>query len=283
MVKQSFEEFVVANIEEEILWFRKVLTNDGLAKNTVDSYAWTVRNFLDVQNGIVSPQSLLSYKAQLIDKMAPQTVNNRMNGLNRYLIEKDINYHVRQIKLDNEQYNDKVISMQDYIYLKNRLLEDENYFDYFLVWAFGCTGARISELLQIKVEHIYDGIFHIYGKGLKPRTIFISNQFCTEMKEYLETIGKRSGFIFANKKGEPLSKAGVEARIRTLAYRYDLDPVVMHPHSFRHLFAKSFNNKNPNLVLLKDIMGHSSISTTALYCKPSMQEIIEEYNATVDW
>ncbi len=42
------------------------------------------------------------------------------------------------------------------------------------------TGARVSELIQFKVEHVRAGFFDIYSKGGKIRRLYIPNQLREE-------------------------------------------------------------------------------------------------------
>ena len=56
-----------------------------------------------------------------------------------------------------------------------------------------------------------------------------------------------------------------------------------HPHAFRHLFAIEFLKKNSNIALLADLMGHSSVSTTSVYLKLSMEEQMRQFNEASDW
>ena len=44
---------------------------------------------------------------------------------------------------------------------------------YFVVWYLAATGARVSELIQIKIEHIEIGYFDLYTKGGKLRRLYI--------------------------------------------------------------------------------------------------------------
>ena len=283
MKKQTFKTFKVNDIDRELQWFKKSLTDSGLAERTVDSYYYCIRNFLNRYQGYVSVNIVMQYKARLIEELAPKTVNVRINALNRYLFEKDINYRLKNVRIQDKQYVEDVISMSDYKYLKEQLKKDEDYTNYFLIWALGCTGARVSEIVQMKIEHVYDGQFEIYGKGLKSRVIFITSQFQKECIEWIESQNRTSGFLFLDNKGNPITKTKVETATKNLGKKYGINPEVMHPHSFRHLFAKSFNKKNPNLVLLKDIMGHTNIATTAIYCKPTLTELVTMYNEVVDW
>ena len=278
----TFEGFIIYDVPGEVQWYRDILMKAGLSKHSIESYSWALANFLKQYSGNMSPENLIEYKQSLIQGGEPQTVNARISGLNRYLKEKDIEYRLAQVKIVNEQFNDRVISLQDYIYLKRRLKEDDNLYDYFLVWALGCTGARVSEVVQLKVENIQAGMFRIYGKGTKARTIFLSKQFCAECIQWVNTREANSEYVFFAKSGS-ISTSTTEVRVKRLAYKYKMDPEVIYPHSFRHMFAKEFHKRNNDLVILKDIMGHADIETTLLYCKPSLDEILVQYNCIVDW
>ena len=47
----------------------------------------------------------------------------------------------------------------------------------------------------------------------------------------------------------------------------------MHPHNFRHFYAKHLIDIGTGLDVLKDILGHENINTTAIYTKGSKKEI----------
>lgn len=64
--------------------FKNTLIKSNLAKNTVASYVWTVRYFL-AQYGEVNKKNLLAYKGYLVENFKPQTVNLRLQGINKYL------------------------------------------------------------------------------------------------------------------------------------------------------------------------------------------------------
>ena len=64
--------------------FKDYLAKTNLAKNTVASYAWTVNYFLS-HYGEVNKKNLLAYKGYLVENFKPQTVNLRLQGINKYL------------------------------------------------------------------------------------------------------------------------------------------------------------------------------------------------------
>ena len=76
---------------------------------------------------------------------------------------------------------------------------------------------------------------------------------------------------------------GVSQMLQNFAKRYGIDKKVMHPHSFRHFFAIHFLEQNGNLSLLADVMGHTSISTTAIYTRMTKEQQAMAVNNSVIW
>lgn len=66
------------------------------------------------------------------------------------------------------------------------------------------TGARVSELVQIKAEHIKIGYLDLYSKGGKLRRIYIPIKLQVEVQKWLEEKNITTGFIFLNRYGEKL-------------------------------------------------------------------------------
>lgn len=51
-----------------------------------------------------------------------------------------------------------------------------------------------------------------------------------------------------------------------------IDKSKMHPHAFRHFFAKMYLKKNKDVVQLAELLGHGSIDTTRIYLQKSYDE-----------
>lgn len=64
--------------------FNSFLSRQDLAANTIRSYVWTVTHFLDKYKE-VTRENLLAYKGYLVEHHKPQTVNLRLQALNKYL------------------------------------------------------------------------------------------------------------------------------------------------------------------------------------------------------
>ena len=153
----------------------------------------------------------------------------------------------------------------------------------FGVWFMAATGARVSELLQIKVEHVKCGHLDLYSKGGKVRRLYIPKRLRLESTEWLESNGIGSGYIFLNRFGERITTRGIAQQLKHFAEKYGLNKEVVYPHSFRHRFAKNFLEKFNDIALLADLMGHESIETTRIYLRRTASEQQKIVDKVVDW
>jgi integrase len=80
------------------------------------------------------------------------------------------------------------------------------------VWFMAATGARISELLQIKMEHVQAGFIDLCTKGGKIRRIYIPKKLAIAALEWLQDQKIESGFIFLNHLGRLISREGIATR-----------------------------------------------------------------------
>ena len=154
---------------------------------------------------------------------------------------------------------------------------------YFVVRFLAATGARVSELVQTKCEHVRIGYLDLYSKGGKLRRIYIPSTLQKETLKWMEETKKESGFLFLNKYGELITARGIAVQLKHFDSRYGLDPSVVYPHSFRHRFAKSFLERYNDIAMLADLMGHASIETTRIYLRKTSTEQQNIINQIIDW
>ena len=263
--------------------FKLFLKESDLSRNTVESYVWTVNNFISKYEAFTK-EKLLAYKGFLMEHFKPQTINLRLQAINKYLefIHKS-DLKLKFVKVQQKNFLENVISDADYRFLKRKLKSDGQTEWYFIVWFMGATGARISELLKIKAEHVEVGYLDLYSKGGKTRRLYIPKLLRDEAKEWLSSEGIRSGYIFRNRFGQVITSRGCAAQLKKLATQYGLDPKVVYPHSFRHRFAKNFLEKYNDIALLADLMGHESIETTRIYLRRTATEQQQLVDRIVTW
>ena len=141
----------------------------------------------------------------------------------------------------------------------------------------------VSELIQIKVEHIDFGYFDLYSKGGKLRRLYIPKRLREETQKWLAEKRRTYGYLFLNKFGERITARGISQQLKNYADKYGLDKSVIYPHSFRHLFAKNFLEKYSDIALLADLMGHESIETTRIYLRRTSMEQQALIDQIVTW
>lgn len=263
--------------------FKSFLVKSELSGNTVDSYVWTVLFFIS-NYGEFTKENLLAYKGFLVENFKPQTVNLRLQGINKYLefIRKE-RLKMKFVKVQQKNFLENVISDADYRFLKSKLKKDGNMEWYFIVWFLTATGSRVSELLQFKVEHVQVGYLDLYTKGGKIRRIYIPKRLVDEVLLWLRKKGQESGYLFLNRQGKRLTPRGIAVQLKVFADRYGLNRNVVYPHSFRHRFAKNFLEKFNDIALLADLMGHESIETTRIYLRRTAVEQKNIVDNIVNW
>jgi integrase len=263
--------------------FQQFMERENLAKNTVASYVWTVKQFMS-NYYLLDKENLVAYKGYLIEHFRPQTVNLRLQALNKFLdFTGKGDLKLKLVKVQQKNFLENVVSNADYKFLKNKLKEDGHIEWYFVVWFLAATGARISELLQIKAEHIEIGHLDMYTKGGKIRRLYIPKNLREEAGKYLKNKSIFSGYIFKNRFGNRLSARGIAQQLKYFADKYGLNAKVIYPHSFRHRFAKNFLEKYNDIALLADLMGHESIETTRIYTRRTASEQQNIVDKVVTW
>ena len=263
--------------------FKAFLSKSDLAKNTVTSYVWTVNHFLTTY-GEVTKKNLLAYKGYLVENFKPQTVNLRLQGINKYLeFSKLDKWKLKFVKVQQKNFLENVISNADYKFLKRKLKEEGQTEWYFVVWFMAATGARVSELLQIKAEHVQMGYLDIYSKGGKLRRLYIPKNLRIEASNWIANRNLKSGYLFLNKYGERITTRGISHQLKHFAQKYGIDKKVVYPHSFRHRFAKNFLERYNDIALLADLMGHESIETTRIYLRKTASEQQQIVDRIVNW
>lgn len=263
--------------------FCDFLKKKEMSPNTVQVYRQTIDMFYEVYKDL-NKTNVLAFKGYLLEQYKPRTVNLRIQAMNKYLkfIKKD-NLKLTAVKIQQKPFLENVISNADYDFFKNKLKAEKKMEWYFVVRFLAATGARVSELIQIKVEHVKLGYLDLYSKGGKMRRIYFPVKLQKEALKWFEEVSLASGHIFLNWKKERITTRGIALGLKRLAIEYGIDPKVVYPHSFRHRFAKNFIEKYNDISFLADLMGHDSIETTRIYLRKTSTEQREIVDKIIVW
>lgn len=132
-----------------------------------------------------------------------------------------------------------------------------------LAELFYGTGCRVNEIRMMRVDHVNfrAGEIRVLGKGNKERSVLFGRKAATALRIFLA--GRKTGFIFRNRAGRPLTVRTIGSIVGTLARRAGLSGV--HPHTLRHSFATTMLNRGADLRYVQELLGHASVVSTQIY------------------
>lgn len=197
--------------------FRQYLEDTNKSRNTVEMYMFSIRQFVRL-HGEFTKANATAYKGWLIGRYKPKTVNTRLMALNVYAekVLKRLSLKVGYVREQQKPFLENVISDADYEYFKASLLKSGNARDrfyYFVIRFLAATGARISEFIQFKAEHVRAGHVDIYGKGGKVRRVYFPKSLREDALAWLGETGRASGFLWTGRSGERLTQRGIAQQL----------------------------------------------------------------------
>ena len=260
--------------------FRSYLRKKNMSENTENAYGRAIRQFFSIESSI-SEDQLRKYRSFLISTYSPATINQRIFAINQFLLflEEECpaldptlaGFRLHSVKAPRDTFQDSIITNKDCEALQTKLKAEHRDFWYFVVRFLVTTGARVSELVQIKVEHLACGYLDLYSKGGKIRRIYIPDSLCQEAKTWCERRGIASGFLFVGKNGRPVTTRGIHSQLKHYAIRYGSIPLPC-THILSAIASRKTLSRSGDISLLADLLGHESIETTRIYLTRSSKE-----------
>ena len=252
----------------------------GYSENTAKLYGNVLRSFATSMNGRrwsdITSEDIVKY---LIIKKTAGASNNTIvanisaiRGLYNWMMR---NYPLQQnpAKYIESPKKEKtiphVLNADDII----KAVQQEKSQDIKLaIMIMVTTGMRVSEARTLSYEQINMGTAQavVKGKGNKERTIF----FPSYVVETIKLRGKQEGEIFAGWQDREFRYA--------IFLAFDRIGVKMSPHLLRHTFASNAINRGMRLDVLREILGHTSISTTQIYMHTNNVAMQSEYNRVIN-
>lgn len=296
--------------------YETYLQEKGFSPNTVISYLNDVNQFLkDLHlhpGDYVTSADIRKWIQQMLNPaegkpLAISTINRRLNSL-RSFYSWAVEHHklkqnpmkdIQDLKsadeenekimwLTEEEFEDLLQRMRKKPVQSRRVDPEEKYRrDRAVVYLLTYAGLRVEELSNLKLTDLDLEMkrIRIVGKGMKVRTVPISNILLAELEDWLKfraDMAKKkppvaeSPYVFYSQRSPKFSVRGIQRMIES----YSLPNKKLTPHMFRHTFCKwMLKATNNDIEKVRRLAGHSNIATTSRYLKDSYSDLADAVEA----
>ena len=158
--------------------------------------------------------------------------------------------------------------------------------DLAILELFYSTGMRLSELAELTLSSIdFKGeVIRVMGKGKKERIVPVGTQALDALKVYLShrrlclknMTQIDAEAVFLNRYGKRLSSRSIRRVVKKYA-REVSEEKANGPHTLRHTFATHLLDEGANLLTVKELLGHESLSTTQIYTHVTTEKLKKIY------
>lgn len=289
-------------MEKNIVNFEKYLNIERNYSNyTIKNYLIDITEFITYCNNFnknylnIKYTDIKSYLTHLYEKKYKSTtISRKISALRTFyaflydknIVDKNVFEYITLPKkekrlpkyLSNDDIDEifKIIDISTPRGIRNRLI---------LELLYG-SGLRVSELCNIKLSDIdfSNKSIRIIGKGKKERIVYYGEPCKRIIDLYLngtrdEILGKNKNeyLIIGNKKSnKSLSVRSVELILNNIIESTSLNKKAS-PHTLRHTFATHLLNDGCDILIVKELLGHSSLDTTGIYTHISNERLRKVY------
>lgn len=281
--------------------FIKYMKNEGMTKNTYQSYASDVKlfqNYYEDSYGEklenLTHSDISMYKSYLLKQnMVASTVNRKLSSLklyNQFLIEQNIQSDIvikekDFIKIQKPMVKKKLPTDNDIKKLKHFTSKDKKNpkrdFCFICLLIYG--GLRESEIIKLKVTDIRleDRFINVIGKGNKFRQVIINNSMYDALQDYLEertAMNIKNPYLFVGQKNrntlEPLNRNFCNRQLNKYKEICKIDGK-LNPHLLRDFFcSNALHNAGYTIEQVANQAGHSSLNTTRIYLHTEDEDLL---------
>lgn len=280
--EEGKQEIVPGNTNELII--RQFIASkklEGLSYSTLEQYHRAILNMVETvgkQIVDIETNDIRYYLSMYQEKrkVSKVTINNMRRYFSTFfgwctdedIIQKNPMRRIKQIKQEKtvkEPFSE--IEMEQLRQAAKKVR------DRALVEFLYSTGCRVSEVMRIDlkdVDFVHNSVV-VTGKGNKQREVYITEKAMYWLKKYLSERKDNVSALFTGKGKKRLGKPGIEAVLTKIGQTAGISKV--HPHRFRRTIATNLINKGMPIQDVQQILGHSSLDTTMIYCKVDKENV----------
>jgi integrase/recombinase XerC len=146
------------------------------------------------------------------------------------------------------------------------------------------AGLRLSEVHALDLAHVdlEAKRVRVHGKGRKERIVPIGGHAVDALLAYGRDRARQFGPpadgdpLFTSDRGRRLSRRQIQ-RIATRYIALVAEESGLSTHSVRHSFATHLLDEGADLMAIKELLGHASLSTTQMYAHTSRERLRQVY------
>lgn len=143
------------------------------------------------------------------------------------------------------------------------------------------AGARVQELIDLKVCDVRlnkPATITLTGKGNKKRNVPILDKSKNILEGYMREnhlleSGRMQSPLFHNSRYQIFTRPGITYilgkyfKLAKISHDKENFPDRLHPHMLRHSKALHLLESGVNLIYIRDLLGHVSVTTTEIYLR----------------
>ncbi len=263
--------------EKHLMYFREHLYEEEKSSATIRKYMCDLNKlvkFIGIQE--LTKKKMIEFKEMLkqSDRYKLSSINSFLAAANSFMdFQGWHDLKVKTIRIQKTAFTpeNRDLTKEEYQRLvqeakkkgKNRLA--------LILETICATGIRVSELADITVSGVRQGMAEIYCKG-KARRVLIPKILQQKLIYYIGKKSLKHGAVFQTSGGKSVDRSNIWKEMKALCKDANVNESKVFPHNLRHLFAKSFYQIEKDIAKLADMMGHSSIETTRIYVKTTSHE-----------
>lgn len=142
------------------------------------------------------------------------------------------------------------------------------------------TGLRIQELIDLRIGDVNLDRQQVHvrqSKNHKDRYVTMSSHAVRGLKKHL-ALNSPKDYLFEHpkRKGIPMSPTGIRNLLKEAVGIAGIDKDIC-VHSLRHTFATHQLEAGQNIMAVKDLLGHSCISTTFMYLHIAQLDTVKTF------
>lgn len=259
-------------------WIKKVeeiLVLGGKSDDTIKTYKYGILHFLnyfsdDTNISEFVEEDILKYlKTEYIDKgKASSTYNFYLYSI-KFFYSVCFKKSFNVILLPTSKLGKKlpvIIKKETFL----ELINEEKNLEHkcWLLLSF-CSGLRACEIATLKIEYIESGNhkLKVLGKGNKERYTVLPDIVIKYLRLFYQSkkLTAKEGYLFKGKKEREHINKRIISNYFTNLKKHRNVPNNITFHTLRHSFATYYLMNNGDPFILKDLLGHNSLSTTAIY------------------